>query len=169
MVDDNFTRGHASGVPRSVGAGVTLEIRELGPPDFELWGDCAHALWPETARDTLLAEIRAQAGPGIGEARAWAAFRDGAPVGWAELGLRPYANGCEDRPVAFLEAIWVAPEARRTGVGRALIRHLAAIARANGRAELGSDALLDNLVSHAAHRAWGFAEAERVVHFRLPL
>lgn len=148
---------------------MTLEIRELGPADFDLWADCAHALWPEHPRDALLADIRAQAGTGLGQARAWAAFRGAAPVGWAELGLRPYANGCDDRPVAFLEAIWVAPEARRSGVGRALIRHLALIARADGRTELGSDALLDNLVSHAAHRAWGFAEAERVVHFRLPL
>jgi aminoglycoside 6'-N-acetyltransferase I len=148
---------------------VTLEIRELGPADFALWADCAHALWPETPRDTLLAEIRVQAGPGLGQARAWAAFRDGVPVGWAELGLRPYANGCDDRPVAFLEACWVAPEARRTGVGRALIRRLAELARSGGRSELGSDALIDNLASHAAHRAWGFAETERVVHFRLPL
>jgi aminoglycoside 6'-N-acetyltransferase I len=148
---------------------MTLEIRELGPSDFDVWADCAHALWPETPRDTLLAEIRAHAGAGLGQARAWAAFRDGVPVGWAELGLRPYANGCDDRPVAFLEAIWVAAEARRTGVGRALIRHLADLARADGRTELGSDALINNHISHAAHRAWGFAETERVVHFRLPL
>jgi aminoglycoside 6'-N-acetyltransferase I len=147
---------------------VTLEIRELGRADFDLWADCAHALWPEVPRETLLAEIRGMAGTGLGQTRAWAAYRDGALVGWAELGLRPYANGCDDRPVAFLEAIWVAPEARRTGVGRALVRHLAEVARADGRAELGSDALIDNVVSHAAHRAWGFAETERVVHFRLP-
>jgi aminoglycoside 6'-N-acetyltransferase I len=147
---------------------VTLEIREFGRADFDLWADCAHALWPEAPREALLAEIRAVAGTGLGQTRAWAVFRNESLVGWAELGLRPYANGCDDRPVAFLEAIWVVPEARRTGVGRALVRHLAEVARADGRAELGSDALIDNFVSHAAHRAWGFAETERVVHFRLP-
>ena len=148
---------------------VTVDIRELGPADFALWADCAHALWPDQPREALLADIRRYAGPGIGEARAWAASRGGAVCGYAELSLRPYANGCEGRPVPFLEGIWVAPAARRTGVGRALVRHLAAVVRAEGFVELGSDALIDNLASHAAHMAWGFAEAERVVHFRLPL
>ena len=148
---------------------MTVEIGELGSADHEFWADCAHALWPDKARASLLAEIRAHSGSGLGEARAWAASRDGRVCGFAELSLRPYANGCEGRPVAFLEAIWVAPDARRTGVGRPLVDHLAGIARAQGLGELGSDALIDNRISHAAHRAWGFAETERVVHFRRPL
>jgi aminoglycoside 6'-N-acetyltransferase I len=148
---------------------VTLEICELGSADFDIWADCAHALWPEEPREALLAEIRANAGSGLGEARAWAAVRDGIVCGYAEISLRPYANGCDGHPVAFLEAIWVAPEARRTGIGHALVRHLAGVVRAAGLSELGSDALIDNPASHAAHRAWGFAETERVVYFRLAL
>jgi aminoglycoside 6'-N-acetyltransferase I len=38
-----------------------------------------------------------------------------------------------------------------------------------GYRELGSDALIDNSASHAAHRGWGFAETERVVYFRKSL
>jgi aminoglycoside 6'-N-acetyltransferase I len=148
---------------------VTLEIAELGPEDHEIWADCSHALFPDEPREALLAEIRQYAGPGIGQARAWAARRDGRVAGFAEMSLRPYANGCEGRPVAFLEAIWVAPPERRRGVGRALVEHLAGVVRAAGLSELGSDALIDNHVSHAAHRAWGFVEMERVVHFRLAL
>ncbi len=37
---------------------------------------------------------------------------------------------------------------------------------ARGLRELGSDALMDNTASHAAHRAWGFTETERVIYFR---
>jgi len=148
---------------------VTLTIRELGPADLEIWTDCAQALFPGQPRAALRDEIRAWAGHGLGQTRAWTASRDGTVCGWAEVSRRPYANGCEARPVAFLEAIWVTPEARRTGIGRALIRHLAAVVRAEGGHELGSDALIENLASHAAHRSWGFRETERVVHFRLPL
>jgi aminoglycoside 6'-N-acetyltransferase I len=144
--------------------GLNLTIREMGPEDHALWAELSHALWPEVPRDELLAGIvRMTGAPGC---RGFLAREADRVVGFAELGVRPYANGCDSQPVAFLEAIWVAPEARRRGVGRALIAHLEAVARAEGQTELGSDALLDNAASHAAHRAWGFAETERVVYFR---
>jgi aminoglycoside 6'-N-acetyltransferase I len=152
-----------------VEGGVTLEIRELGPADHEIWADCAAALFSDQPRETLLAEIRRDAGRGLGKVRAWVARRDGAVCGYAETSLRHYANGCEQQPVVFLEAIWVTPEARRSGVGRALADHVADVARSEGFSELCSDALLDNQVSHAAHRAWGFEETERVVYFRRAL
>jgi aminoglycoside 6'-N-acetyltransferase I len=60
-------------------------------------------------------------------------------------------------------------DVRRTGVGAALVRAGEAWARAKGYRELGSDALLDNHVSHRAHRALGFSEEERLVIFRKPL
>jgi len=68
--------------------------------------------------------------------------------------------------VPFLEGIWVEPELRRRGVGRALVDHVEAFVRARGFREIGSDALLGNRASHAAHAAWGFSETERVVYFR---
>ncbi len=43
---------------------------------------------------------------------------------------------------------------------------VAAWAKERGLTELASDALLDNSVSHAAHKAIGFEETERVVYFR---
>jgi aminoglycoside 6'-N-acetyltransferase I len=144
--------------------GLSLAIREMGPEDHRLWAELSHALWPEVAREELLAGIVRTARKG--EYRGFLALQDDRPVGFAELGIRPYANGCESQPVAFLEAIWVAPEARRRGIGRALLAHLEALARAEGHTEIGSDALIDNHASHAAHRAWGFAETERVVYFR---
>ena len=148
---------------------MTLAIDELGPDDLDTWADCARALFPGEDRTALLDDIRAWSGDGLGRSRAWVAREGGAVLGYAEMSLRPYANGCDDRPVAFLEAIWVAPAARRRGVGRALVARLAEAARARGLRELGSDALLANRAAHRAHRGWGFEEAERVVHFRLGL
>lgn len=148
---------------------MTLTIREMGPADHPVWAGMAHALWPDVPRDDLLDEITRMAGPGIGGRRGWLAVRAGTALGFAELGLRPYANGCEGQPVDFLEGIWVDPAARREGVAAALVRHLCAVIRAEGRNELGSDAGLENTASHAAHGAWGFTETQRVVYFRLAL
>jgi aminoglycoside 6'-N-acetyltransferase I len=58
---------------------------------------------------------------------------------------------------------------RRQGVGRALLAAAEAWARAMGHSEIGSDALLDNVVSHRAHVASGYAEVVRLVVFRKAL
>lgn len=148
---------------------MKVSVRELGAGEIGIWAQFAHALWPEDAVATHLAEIRRMSGPGVGGRRGFVAELDGERVGFAEMGLRPYANGCESQPVAFLEGIWVARSVRRRGIGRALVEHLEAVARAEGLSEIGSDALLRNRLSHASHRAWGFEEIERVVCYRKAL
>ena len=91
---------------------------------------------------------------------------DGRLAGFVELATRPYADGCDTSPVAYLEGWWVDEDVRRRGVGRALIGAVEDWAREGGFHELGSDALLDNTLSHQAHRALGFEERERVIYFR---
>src|SRR5213080_3541444 len=76
----------------------------------------------------------------------------GGLCGMVEAGVRPFANGVDEQPCAFVEGWWVDPDMRRTGVGRALIAAVEGWAHDRGFHELGSDALLDNLVSHQAHR-----------------
>lgn len=99
-----------------------------------------------------------------------AARRDGSGLaGFAEVGTRPYAEGCESSPVAYLEGWYVDPDVRRQGVGTALVRAAEEWARAQGLVEFASDALIDNETSHRAHRALGFAEVERIVCFRRSL
>nr|WP_272886688.1 aminoglycoside 6'-N-acetyltransferase [Phenylobacterium aquaticum] len=89
------------------------------------------------------------------------------PVGFAEVALRTdYVNGCDTSPVAFLEAVYVAPDQRRGGCARALITAVEDWGRARGCTELASDADLANIDSHRMHAAVGFEETERVVYFR---
>jgi len=87
-------------------------------------------------------------------------------AGFAEVAVRKYANGCDTRPVAFLEGISVKPELRRRGIGASLIRHAEALLAERGFRELRSDTYIDDRQSQAAHLAWGFSETERVVYFR---
>jgi aminoglycoside 6'-N-acetyltransferase I len=47
--------------------------------------------------------------------------------------------------------------------------HIEAFLITRGFREIGSDALNENHASHAAHRAWGFSETERVIYFRKAL
>lgn len=93
----------------------------------------------------------------------------GGLCGFAEVGLRSHAEGCLTSPVGYLEGIWVDPEYRRRGVGRALLAASQTWARERGATEMGSDAALGNQASHFFHRAAGFQEVDRVVCFRRSL
>jgi aminoglycoside 6'-N-acetyltransferase I len=113
------------------------------------------------------------------EMTAWLARPDTAVVvcaresgrlcGFAEVSIRPYADGCQTSPVAFLEGWYVDPDRRGSGVGRALVSAVEAWALGRGLRELASDALLHNEASHRAHERLGFVEVERAVRYRKPL
>jgi len=131
------------------------------------WLALRSRLWPRSSREEHLAEM----------AR-WVAWPDRCAVfihagpgdralGLAEASLRTdYVNGTRSSPVAFLEGLYVVPEARRRGVARALVAAVERWARERGCVELASDARIGNRVGRAVHRALGLEETERVVFFR---
>jgi aminoglycoside 6'-N-acetyltransferase I len=143
---------------------MKLDIRALGQADRSTWVEMREALWPETDLPTHIAEIDDM----LGGENIWGfvAEIEGAPVGFAEIAIRPYANGCDSRPVPFLEGIWVKAPFRRQGIGARLIGHIETFLTARGFREIGSDTELENHASQNAHGRWGFRETERVVYFR---
>jgi aminoglycoside 6'-N-acetyltransferase I len=144
---------------------MPASIRPAAAADHAAWARLRAALWPQGG--DLAGELEAlSADPGF---RGWLAWEDGEAVGFIEAALRPFANGCEGRPVPFVEGLYVLAPRRRQGIGRALVQAVEAWARAQGFRELGSDVELDNLVSQDAHRGLGFVETERVVYFRKAL
>lgn len=95
---------------------------------------------------------------------------NGSAIGFVEASKRTdYVNGTNSSPVAFLEGLYVEPGSRRKGVARVLVASVEAWASAEGCTELASDSPLENVTAHAAHRALGFEETERVVYFRRAL
>jgi aminoglycoside 6'-N-acetyltransferase I len=123
------------------------------------------ALWPDADVDEMAKESEAMlADP---DQVVFVAVRaDNGLCGMVEARVRAFANGVDEAPCAFLEGWWVDEDVRRTGIGQALIAKVEEWARGRGFHELGSDADLDNAVSHRAHEALGFEERERVVCYR---
>ncbi len=91
---------------------------------------------------------------------------DGSLAGFVEVGSRPYAEGCETSPVAYLEGWYVDPDDRRAGLGTRLIEAAEAWARSHGFREIASDTELENGISLGAHLALGYEEVERQICFR---
>ena len=144
---------------------IVLEISAPQDSRDNQWLAVRAALWPEaSAAEYLLGMADALARSHyIRLARRGSA----AALGFVEASKRvDYVNGTDSSPVAFLEGIYVALAFRRRGVARALVDAVVNWARDEGCKEMASDSLLPNTDAHAAHRALGFEETERVVCFR---
>ena len=145
-----------------------ITIKQMHDDDQKEWAQMRCALWPDDSYDEHLRDV----GVILTSSDEWAFIartNDFVPAGFAEVAVRKFANGCTERPVAFLEGIWVAPDFRRQNVGKSLVTHVGAFLTLRGFREICSDAQIENRPSLTAHRGWGFLETERVIYFRKPL
>jgi aminoglycoside 6'-N-acetyltransferase I len=141
-----------------------LSIRRADKNDLQSWSEMRSVLWPShTWNDHLseLTELLRQ-----DSFQGWIAFNGEKYIGFAEASIRPYANGCDSRPVVFLEGVFVDESHRNSGVGRRFVTIVEDWAKSNGITEIGSDAEFSNEMSHVCHKKWGFEEVERVIYFR---
>lgn len=137
--------------------------RLLAPADLPELRRLRRALWPDCADEEAEALLDRPATRYV----VLVADRPGGGLcAFAEVGTRPYAEGCESSPVAYLEGIWVDPDHRRGGVAAALTKAAEAWARACGLTELASDFSPGNEASRAFHEAAGFAPADEAVCVR---
>ncbi len=133
----------------------------------DAWLQLRMALWPDCPREEHLAEMAELTARPDRFAQFIAHAANGQAVGLAESALRfDYVNGTDSSPVAFIEGLYVVPEARTQGVAKKLVEAVIDWAKSMGCTELASDASLDNKASHAMHLALGFQESERVIFFR---
>lgn len=146
-----------------------IEIAPLGPGDRAAW----QALWHENLRHFRAPEAALTDLPLIWERLldpaaplwGWMIRAGGRPAGLAHVVLRPVTFSAA--PVAILEDLWIAPFARRQGLGEQLIAHLAVEGRARGWRRLEWETDADN---HAAQRLYDrIAVADPARRYRLAL
>lgn len=143
-------------------------IRPYHPSDWSEWLRMTRALFPDST-EADQAEMRATLARTDAAVFVLERSTGGKLAGFVEVGARSIVDGCSTSPVGYVEAWYVDPDARRSGHGRELLEAAEAWARDRGYQEMGSDALLDNLVSHKAHERSGYVEVDRVVTYRKDL
>ena len=133
----------------------------------DLWAitKLALLLWPEHETQELYEEMGSYlAGP---ESALFVAKEEnGSVIGFAECALRhDYVEGTEERPVGYLEGIFVEKSYRRRHVAKMLVEACESFVKEKGCKEFASDCELCNQKSIAFHRGVGFDEANRIVCF----
>ncbi len=87
-------------------------------------------------------------------------------IGFIHLSIRTnYVEGAAELPVAYLEAIYVKAEYRKTGIGEKLLALVENWAKEKGYSQIASDTELENSASIDFHKKVGFNEANRIVCF----
>ena len=145
-----------------------LPIRRLERSDWSEWLRMSRALFEGASIEEDDEEM--QEFFGRSDAAVFGIDRgDGALGGFIEVGARSISDGCRTSPVGYIEAWYVDADLRRKGYGRRLIDAAENWSRSQGYTEIGSDALLDNEISHAAHRQLGYQEVDKVIVYRKDL
>lgn len=121
--------------------------------------DCVALAWLNqlfNGGDGDVAQMRRQMVAARGVERPFLAFHNQQPVGFACLRLIPMV--CDPHPYAELTELFVLAQARRQGVGRALIAHAEAVARQAGATRMGLMTGIDNLDAQAFYHRLGYAD-----------
>jgi aminoglycoside 6'-N-acetyltransferase I len=144
-------------------------IRPVDARDVIVWAAMRKRLWPdadmlELSNETV--EFVTDPHASILDAAFIAEAEDGKSLGFIELSIRAFSDGCDSTPVPHIEGWYVNESARQNGIGRALMAAAEAWCVEHQFTELASDAELSNVASQHAHERTGFEEVERLVKFR---
>jgi aminoglycoside 6'-N-acetyltransferase I len=140
--------------------GSRMVVRTAVRSDADILLELRCALWPDSSvpQHQLEMERYFAEDPNGPKTILLAEDDRGSVVGFAELSIRAFAEGCETDRVAYLEGWFVQPGVRRRGVGRTLLKAVEDWGRSLGCSELASDADVDNALSAIVHRSLGFAD-----------
>jgi aminoglycoside 6'-N-acetyltransferase I len=139
-----------------------LNIRLLTKHDLLAWHELRVKLWPDPPPE------REEVG------RLWlnpryvvwlAEAQDGHIMAFLEAQVCNRADGCASDAILYIEGWYVEPRYQKQGIGSELMRTAEQWARDHNLQELGSDALLENTVSHHAHKKLGFIEVDRQISY----
>jgi Acetyltransferases len=142
-----------------------IEIRRLGPADRAAWevlwrDNLRHYGAPGDAVPIIWQRLMDPGAPLLG----WLISLAGRPAGLGHVVLRQHTFGVAE--VAILEDLWIAPFARRLGLGERFIRYLAQEGRAAGWRRIEWETDLEN---HPAQRLYDrIAVPDPVRRYRIP-
>lgn len=138
-------------------------IKVATKEDIADWLRLREKLWPPTATDDFQQEIMHILKDT--DQQAFLFYNESMCIGFIEMSIRNFADGCVTDHVAYVEGIYVEPEFRQQQVARKLLKAGEQWAKEKGCTEMASDVEMGNDPSIAFHLSAGFNEVTRAVLF----
>jgi ribosomal protein S18 acetylase RimI-like enzyme len=135
------------------------QIRRANAADASIFGGLLHAFNAEFGESTPSAEVIAgRAAPLLESGEVTVLFAGDGPDGFAQLRFRPSLyTGALD---AYLEELYVVPDLRGQGLGRALLEAAMDYARQRGAAHIDLGTSEDDVAARALYESAGFTNRE---------
>jgi len=144
---------------------IGMKVQEASHSDLEPLLKMSKLLWPEYS-DPELTESIIETFEHDHEITFIVKTNENDNAGFAMLSLRSdYVEGSSSRPVGYLEAIFVYPQFRKTGIAKELVRFGEKWCLQKGCSQMGSDTDISNLQSQKFHINSDFKEVGRNVCF----
>lgn len=140
-------------------------IRPAKRTDLPAWIEMRRELYPETSESNHELEMT-DILSNFERTACLLAIVDKEAVGFIEVSIRDWAEGCATKDVGYVESIIVCSGHRRRGIAKALLAAAEDWARDRGAVEMASDVDFDNDASLAWHTRAGFEEVGRSVLFK---
>ena len=146
----------------------TMSLEDLSEDNLSVWSEMRQDLWDDCDAERNASDYRRYRQEAEkGNALTMLALCSGEAVGFVEAELRrDFVPGAINRPIWYIEGIYIKRRYRRGGAGSDLVRGLAKRVNAT---EVASDTEPENRSSRSFHKAIGFKEVERSVHFWMDL
>jgi aminoglycoside 6'-N-acetyltransferase I len=145
-----------------------LTVLPVPPVHRQDWLRMRRALYPDTPIPTHDEETDAILNQPNNQ-QCFIALKDAKPIGFIEVSIRDWAEGCTTKNVGYLESMYVDEFFRRLGVGEALCLMAETWARQKGATEMGSDADIDNEAAISWHHDMNYRESGRSIHLNKKL
>ena len=144
-----------------------MEIELLNDSTYPVWVVMRGDFWEDDEAKVREAYERYKEQNRVGTAITFFAVeKNERHVGFLDAEFRTdYVDGAQKSPVWYVEGVYVEPNRRGSGVGAFLMDHLETHVRDQGHTEIASACELGNDPSEAFHKAIGFREAIRSIHF----
>ena len=139
-------------------------IRPATPGDIENMAAMGVKLWPEETVESLRTDFSEISGSS--KDCVFLSEENNQPVGFIHVSVRhDYVEGSSSSPTGYVEAVYVAPDHRQTGVGKALLAEAEKWCLQKGCIEIGSDTEIENTISQIFHLGAGFTRSNVLVTF----
>ena len=142
-----------------------MPIRPTQPEDHAERLRMRRDLFPNCSDDMHVFEMKRYATNGESGRVFVYERQDGSLGGFVEVSIHERVDGSFSNHVGYIDAWYVDPDLRAQGIGRDLLKAAEAWVSAKGLTQIASDCELLDRDSIKIHKAVGFEETFRLVHF----